>query len=189
MASGTGNLPHPALSFSPFAILTAEEMNDLVENIESLADGSGIGDGAVTPEKRSGGFAAGRINSNSTGAASISGLDFKPKMVEFHVVRTDTTTLNTFNFNAASGGVGYGVAIDGDPIVQFGFGASVRVSANGGGTRMHNNLSIVGLAVNTDTSENSSVIRGAVTSFNDDGFSYNLSAASNLYHVIWVARG
>lgn len=47
MATGTGNLPNPGMSFSPFAILTAEEMNDLVENIESLATGSGIGDGAV----------------------------------------------------------------------------------------------------------------------------------------------
>lgn len=48
MATGTGNLPNPTMSFSPFAILTAEEMNDLVENIESLADGTGIGDGSVS---------------------------------------------------------------------------------------------------------------------------------------------
>lgn len=47
MASGTGNLPNQNMTFSPFAILTAEELNDLVENIESLADGSGIGDAAI----------------------------------------------------------------------------------------------------------------------------------------------
>lgn len=40
------------LSFSPFAILTAEEMNDLVENIEALSDGSGLEDGAITPAKK-----------------------------------------------------------------------------------------------------------------------------------------
>lgn len=51
MASGTGNLPNPGMDFTPFDILTAEEMDDLVENIESLADGSGIGDGAVTSDK------------------------------------------------------------------------------------------------------------------------------------------
>lgn len=51
MATGTGNLPNPTMSFSPFAILTAEEMNDLVENIESVADGTGIGDSAVTGMK------------------------------------------------------------------------------------------------------------------------------------------
>lgn len=33
-------LPNPSMSFSPFAILTAEEMNDLFENIEALQDGS-----------------------------------------------------------------------------------------------------------------------------------------------------
>lgn len=51
MASGTGNLPNPGMDFTPFDILTAEEMDDLVENIESLADGSGIGDKAVTADK------------------------------------------------------------------------------------------------------------------------------------------
>lgn len=51
MASGTGNLPNQGMSFSPFAILTAEEQNNLVENIESLATGSGIGDSAITTAK------------------------------------------------------------------------------------------------------------------------------------------
>lgn len=51
MATGTGNLPNQGMSFSPFAILTAEEMNNIVENIESVASGSGIGDGAVTAAK------------------------------------------------------------------------------------------------------------------------------------------
>lgn len=47
MATGTGNLPNPSMSFSPFAILTAEEMNNILENINALADGTGIGDGSV----------------------------------------------------------------------------------------------------------------------------------------------
>lgn len=47
MATGTGNLPHDGMDFTPFDILTAEEMDDLVENIESLADGTGIGDEAI----------------------------------------------------------------------------------------------------------------------------------------------
>lgn len=45
------SLPNPSMSFSPFAILTAEEMNDIVENIEALADGSGLDDEAVTVQK------------------------------------------------------------------------------------------------------------------------------------------
>lgn len=44
-------LPNLAMAFSPFAILTAEEMNDLVENIESLAAGTGLNDNAVLEAK------------------------------------------------------------------------------------------------------------------------------------------
>lgn len=51
MPTGTGNLPNQSMSFSPFAILTAEEMNNLVENIEALADGTGVGDEAITTAK------------------------------------------------------------------------------------------------------------------------------------------
>lgn len=40
-------LPYPSMNFTAFDILTAAEMNELVANIESLADGSGIGDGAI----------------------------------------------------------------------------------------------------------------------------------------------
>ena len=41
------NLPNPSMSFSPFAILTAEEMNNIIENINSLADGTGFDAGAI----------------------------------------------------------------------------------------------------------------------------------------------
>lgn len=51
MASGINNLPTPGMTFSPFDPLTAEEQNQIVENVESLADGTGIGDGAVTASK------------------------------------------------------------------------------------------------------------------------------------------
>lgn len=51
MAIGTGNLPYPWKSYTPFDILTAEELNEDVANIESLATGTGIGDGAVTADK------------------------------------------------------------------------------------------------------------------------------------------
>ena len=44
-------LPNTGMSFSPFAILTAEELNDMVENIEALAAGTGLNDGSITPEK------------------------------------------------------------------------------------------------------------------------------------------
>lgn len=45
------SLPNPSMSFSPFAILTAEEMNDIVENIESISDGSGFDTAAIDGSK------------------------------------------------------------------------------------------------------------------------------------------
>jgi hypothetical protein len=66
MATGTGNLPNPSMSFSPFAILTAQELNDLVENIESTATGVGIGDGAITSVKLIESFFRGRLQLNTT---------------------------------------------------------------------------------------------------------------------------
>ena len=44
-------LPNPGMAFTPFDILLAEELNDIVENIESLSDGTGIADAAVTASK------------------------------------------------------------------------------------------------------------------------------------------
>lgn len=44
-------LPFPNMDFDPFQILTAAEMDQMVANDQALADGSGLNDGAVTPEK------------------------------------------------------------------------------------------------------------------------------------------
>lgn len=44
-------LPNPGMSFTPFDILTAEEMNDLVENIEALQDWSAFDDGDMPASK------------------------------------------------------------------------------------------------------------------------------------------
>lgn len=37
-------LPNPGMTFTPFDPLPASDLNDMVENIESLADGTGISD-------------------------------------------------------------------------------------------------------------------------------------------------
>ena len=44
-------LPNPSMNFTPLDPLPASDLNDLVENIEALADGSGIDDNAVDPQK------------------------------------------------------------------------------------------------------------------------------------------
>jgi len=43
-------LPNPGMSFTPFDPLPASELNDMVENIESLADGSGFDDASILPK-------------------------------------------------------------------------------------------------------------------------------------------
>lgn len=47
MATGINNLPYPGKVYVPFDILTAQELNEDVANIESLATGTGIGDEAL----------------------------------------------------------------------------------------------------------------------------------------------
>lgn len=44
-------LPNPGMDFVPFDILTAEELDDVVENIEALAAGTGLNDASVTAAK------------------------------------------------------------------------------------------------------------------------------------------
>lgn len=45
------SLPNPGMTFTPFDTLTAAEQNDLVENIEALANGTGLDDTSITPAK------------------------------------------------------------------------------------------------------------------------------------------
>lgn len=40
-------LPNPGMNFTPFTPLPANDLNDMVENIESLADGTGIDNGSI----------------------------------------------------------------------------------------------------------------------------------------------
>lgn len=51
MATGTGNLPYPMSPVSPFDVITSQAENERIANIKSLADGTGVGDGAVTAAK------------------------------------------------------------------------------------------------------------------------------------------
>lgn len=44
-------LPNPGMDFTAFDTLPAASLDDMVENIEALADGSGLDDGAVTNAK------------------------------------------------------------------------------------------------------------------------------------------
>lgn len=45
------SLPNPGMSFTPFDPLPASDMNDIVENIEALAAGTGLNDGSIVNAK------------------------------------------------------------------------------------------------------------------------------------------
>lgn len=47
------SLPNPGMDFVPFDILTAEELDNIVENIESLSDGVGLKNGVILPRSLS----------------------------------------------------------------------------------------------------------------------------------------
>lgn len=59
------SLPNPGMDFTAYQTLTATEMDNLVENIEALADGSGLDNSAVTPAKTLYGVASYRMTSNT----------------------------------------------------------------------------------------------------------------------------
>lgn len=44
-------LPNPGMVFTPFDPLPASDLNDIVENVEALAAGTGLNDASVTAEK------------------------------------------------------------------------------------------------------------------------------------------
>ena len=44
-------LPNPSMNFTPYDTLTAAELDNLVENIEALADGTGLNDAVITQDK------------------------------------------------------------------------------------------------------------------------------------------
>ena len=87
-------LPNTGMSFTPFDPLPASQLNDLVENIEALADGSGLDAGAITPDLRSGGFATGALTVSSGGGKTVSGLSFQPKFLRLSGVVTSNNSIS-----------------------------------------------------------------------------------------------
>lgn len=100
MATGTGNLPYITDPVSPFDTILAETTNEHIANIEALADGSGIGDGAigtdtlaqsaVTADKTAfgGSYSATEVN---TGFKWTNGKEIYKKTVDIGSLPNNTT--------------------------------------------------------------------------------------------------
>lgn len=167
MATGAGNLPNPSMSFSPFAILTAEEQNQIVANIESLASGTGFGDGALLsalPAPYIGFIPAATFG--STGNKSITGLGFKPRLVQFTPLQTPAITQN------------YAVGAM-TPNAQYVNGISY---AGGTGYRRSTKTAAVGFmgAANFD-------LLASYVSMDSDGFTINVTVPNSAFEVAFTA--
>lgn len=106
------SLPNPSMSFTPFDILTASEMNYIVDNIEALSLGTGLEDGAVTPQKLATLGRAGQFTRSSIGTQNVT-VGFRPGLVRFTAAVTtagsgaayNMTGLLTSSFHRVTGNV------------------------------------------------------------------------------------
>ena len=163
-------LPNPDQEFTPFDPLPASELNDLVENIEALADGSGLDALAVTPDKRGGGFFIGTIASSvfsTTGIKSVTGVGFTPKLVIFTVLPTDANGGNRMGSGAMT------------PSSQY-------ATATAGTGRARSTARFMLVLVNDSSSINTSA---SYVSMDADGFSFNVNvnSSANFDYLAYIA--
>lgn len=166
-------LPNPGMVAVPFDIYTAEELNDTYANIEALADGSGLDDGAVTADKidfATVGIDGGTFTPNTTTIKITTG--FKPREVEFFFFPATATSLyesKGWSINTSSG-------IKHRSATVYGGGSSFR--------RVSSSAYSILL-----TNATSTFVQGAVTSFDDDGFTITMSSAGGSSEVFaWKAK-
>ena len=132
------SLPNPSMAFTAFDILTAVEQNNLVENIEALAAGTGLNAGVITNAKLS--TTAGELGGAWTA--------WTPTLTNLaggtitYAKYTQVGKTITFRFKYALGGAGVSGAVSLTPPVA-------RNTTAGG---YETNDSITGTAVFTDIS-------------------------------------
>lgn len=106
------SLPNPGMSFTPFDPLPASDMNDIVENIEALAAGTGLNDSAIVNAK---------IAANNLYASKI----FIP--YKFHATRTSQQTPGANTFTKMQMNVEqYDTGSNYDAVTNFRFTAPVN---------------------------------------------------------------
>lgn len=169
------SLPNPGMSFTPFAVLPASELNDIVENIEALADGTGFDAGAVGPEDRSGGYYIGTISGatlGTTGVKAITGVGFTPKMVRFSMLPSVSSN------SIVGNGYGAMTAAAQYTVMWAGTSASATWARNSYTT------ACIGWTQITTTTPS---LLAAYSSMDADGFSINVINAANTFPVMFEA--
>jgi hypothetical protein len=165
-------LPHPDLEFTPLDSLPAESLNQIVQNVESLAAGTGFTPGAVGPEDRGGGFKLGTIPASTFGTLGIkpiTGVGFTPKLVRFTIMPTaSTSTMATGNGAMTS-------------TSQFWTYTSFD------GTSKARDSGTTACIVIRSTGTNLAVVTASYSSMDADGFSINVTTAAATFDVAYEA--
>lgn len=157
------SLPNPDMEFFPFDPLAASELNDLVENIKSLADGSGFDAGAIGVDQRSGGFKVGAFTLSGTGAFPVTGVGFEPKAILFFFAPTSATGAGVSGVGLVDGTTSRATALS--AAASAGTSASTSVSG----------------AIRVITSTGTLSIAAALTSLDSDGFTLNVTSYGSTY--------
>lgn len=160
-------LPYPSMSFSPFEILTAQEMNNLVSNIQSLSTLTGLNAGT----------SRGTLVSDSSGNVTVK----SPRSINI--------TLNTSTGMQSITGVGFRARA---ALTQSMGSANVLFSANGSATDMGGTIDQGCTAIRSEgsagtqtlyegqsflhvTGGGSGLLRAVITEFTADGFNINIT--------------
>lgn len=98
-------LPYPDMDFTPLDILTAEEMDEIVANVEylktfcgGLADGSNLSDGVIQARKLASGIGNYSTTEKDTGFTWIDGKHIYKKTISFGTL--PNTSSKYVNINA-----------------------------------------------------------------------------------------
>ncbi len=161
------------MDFDPLDVLTAAELDDLVENDQALAAGTGLNDASVTPAKRTGGFYIGEITGatlGSTGNKAVTGVGFTPKMVRFTLRTPSAGTTSAIN---GTGGM--------TPTFQF---FTINFSSATASRRTGSTTACIGWTDDTTTQLSCSYV-----SMDADGFTINVATASSIFPVVYEAHG
>lgn len=174
------SLPNPGQDAVPFTTLTAQFYDETIENIEALADGSGLDDGAVGPAKRSGGYYALVHDFGSgTGSVSITSVPFQPRALTVMAIDNDSA-IGAYNAN--------GYAVDTSPIVQGGSFSTFTSSGPAFSTVKSSSACFISVQPGSLTPRFSA----SVTSFNSNGITVNkttgnASAVNRTFHIVFQA--
>jgi hypothetical protein len=138
-----------------------------------------VADGAITPAKRSGGFAMGVFNRSTTGDEVISGLGFTPKYIE---IEGAFTTANPSNTNNAWSRGWY------DGTTQHCIYSAARIVTTLGAEASARTDAVLNFGI-INSSGNFELSLRATATIQSDGFTLNFSTASIERRVFWRAFG